>query len=238
MSASLIVLGDGRMGRAIGAGAKARGFRVLGVFGRRDDEAIREALTHADVAIEVSSPDSAVANAALCLEADCPVVVGTTGWYEERAALEEVVARTDGALLEAANFSVGVALMRVLCEQAGRWLAGAADFDVSMVETHHTRKRDAPSGTARLLADTLEAASGRDVPITSVRTGHVPGTHEVTLDGPYERFTLRHEARDRRVFADGALTAAKWLQGRTGWYTMQDMLENVVSDKGGAHGRG
>lgn len=226
------------MGRAIGAGAKERGFRVLGVFGRRDGDAIREALKRSDMAIEVSAPDSAVANAELCLEAGCPVVVGTTGWYDQRATLEEAVARTNGTLLEAANFSVGVALMRVLCAQAGRWLAEAPGFDVSLVETHHTRKRDAPSGTARLLADAIEGASGRDVLITSIRTGHVPGTHEVALDGPYERLTLRHEARDRRVFADGALTAATWLQGRKGWYTMEDMLEDVVSEKGGDHGRG
>lgn len=233
MSGALVVLGDGRMGRAIGAGAGERGFKVLGVFGRRDQSAVRAALAESDVAIEVSSPDSAVANAEMCLEAGCPVVVGTTGWYDERARLEAAVERTGCGLLEAANFSVGVALMRVLCAQAGRWLADTPGFDVSIVETHHTRKRDAPSGTARLLADTIESASGRDVPITSVRTGHVPGTHVVSLDGPYERFTLRHEARDRRVFADGALTAAAWLQGRSGWYTMEDMLENVVSGEAG-----
>lgn len=232
MSGSLVVLGDGRMGRAIGAGAGERGFRVLGVFGRRDRAALPAALADADVAVEVSAPDSAVANAMMCLEAGCPVVVGTTGWYDERARLEAAVESSGGGLLEAANFSVGVALLRVLCARAGRWLAEAQGFDVSLVETHHTRKRDAPSGTAHLLAQTIRDESGRDVPITSVRTGHVPGTHVVSLDGPYERITLGHEARDRRVFADGALTAAAWLKGRSGWYTMEDMLEHVSRTEG------
>lgn len=232
VSGSLVVLGDGRMGRAIGAGAGARGFRLLGVFGRRDRAGLAKALAEADVAIEVSTPDSAVANTVACLEAGCPVVLGTTGWYDERDDLEAAVERSGVGLLEAANFSVGVALLRVLSAQAGRWLADAPGFDVALVETHHTRKRDAPSGTARLLADTVEEESGREVPITSIRTGHVPGTHVLTIDGPYERITLGHEARDRRVFADGALTAAAWLKGRSGWHTMEDMLQHVVSTEG------
>lgn len=226
VTSALTILGDGRMGRAIAAGAEDHGFRVVGTFGRTDRARLEEALSESDVAIEVSTPGSAVANVELCLAAGCPVVVGTTGWYGERARLEADVVRTGGGLLWAANFSIGVALMRVLAERVGRWLADEPDFDVALIETHHTQKRDAPSGTARVLADAVRGGGGREVPITSVRTGHVPGTHELMIDGPFENLSIRHEARDRRVFADGALRAASWLRGRTGWYTMDDMLRD------------
>jgi 4-hydroxy-tetrahydrodipicolinate reductase len=228
VTSALTILGDGRMGRAIAAGAEAHGFHVVGLFGRADRVGIEEALAGSDVAIEVSTPESAVANVELCLAAGCPVVVGTTGWYEERERLRAEVEQAGGGLLWAANFSIGAALMRVLAERVGRWLADAPDFDVALIETHHTRKLDAPSGTARVLADAVRRGGGRDVPITSVRTGHVPGIHELTVDGPFEHLSIRHEARDRRVFADGALRAASWLRGRTGWYTMDDMLQDQL----------
>lgn len=232
VTGALTVLGDGRMGRAIRERAAAHGFDAVHVLGRSERDRIEAALAESDVAIEVSTPDSAIDNAELCLEAGCPVVVGTTGWYAERDRLRLAVERTGGGLLWSANFSVGIALMRLLSEPLGHWLAGAPDFDVSLVETHHAGKRDAPSGTARVLSDAVEGAAGRPVPITSVRTGHVPGTHEIAIDGPFERLTIRHEARDRRVFADGALRAAQWLRGRTGWHTMDDMLRDALGARG------
>ena len=119
-------------------------------------------------------------------------------------------APTDGALKGA---RIGVA----------RDFMGAG-FDAHLVETHHTEKKDAPSGTGRLLADRAGAAAGRTVPVTSVRVGQVPGTHELVLDAGFEQVRLVHEARDRRVFAAGALAAARWLVGRTGVFTMDDML--------------
>ena len=108
-----------------------------------------------------------------------------------------------------------------------RFSHAGAGFDAHLVETHHAQKLDAPSGTARLLATVAERARGRPVPITSVRTGHVPGTHELILDGPFEQVRLVHEARDRRVFASGALAAAKWLAGRRGVFTLDDYLGEV-----------
>lgn len=231
----LAVLGDGKMGRAIEARAAAHGFEIAGVFGREalvDRREVVSAVESADIAIEVSTPESAVDNALLCLAAGCPVVVGSTGWRDDDGVLADAVARHDGALLTVPNFAIGVGLMRVLCERLAPWLGGAKDFDVSLVETHHAQKRDAPSGTARMLADVVRRGSGRDVPVTSVRTGHVPGTHELALDGPFERLTLRHEARDRRLFADGALRAAGWLRGRRGMWTMEQMFDDVLGRDG------
>ena len=152
------------------------------------------------------------------------MVVGTTGWYDALPALSEWVRQQNGALLTAPNFSVGVNVFEQIVERAGELLKGVTGFDVHLVETHHAAKKDAPSGTALKLAGTLEKAIGREVPTTSVRTGQVPGTHQLVFDAPFEQIRLEHEARDRRVFAEGALVAAAWLIGRKGVFTMRDVL--------------
>jgi len=108
---------------------------------------------------------------------------------------------------------------------AGRVMQRAPQFDAHVVETHHAAKKDAPSGTAIALERAASSALGRSIPITSVRTGHVPGTHELSFDGPFEQIRLTHTARDRRVFADGALHAAEWVRGRRGVFTMRDVLD-------------
>lgn len=222
----IAILGMGRMGREVDAAAQERGVEIvarLDVEDVRDRAAAVEALREADVAIAFTVPESAVGDIDLCLEAGTPVVVGTTGWYDELEKVSSRVREQGGTLLHAPNFSVGVALMKALLERAAELLPRLEGFDVSMTETHHAAKKDAPSGTALLLQDAL-SASGRRVPITSVRVGHVPGRHEVCIDGAYEQVLVSHEARNRRVFADGALTAALWLRGRTGVYTLDDVL--------------
>jgi len=214
------------MGRELDALARERGVDVvarLDVAYVADRPGSLAALRRAQVAIDFTTPQAAVANIELCLEAGCPVVVGTTGWYGELARVRGLVEKKKGALLWAPNFSVGVALVRALCARAGELLRGLEGYDVHLTDVHHAQKKDAPSGTALLLRDAL-AASGREVPITSIRTGSVPGRHEVSIDGPYEQVVIGHEARSRRVFADGALRAALWLRGRQGVFTMDDVL--------------
>ena len=225
----LAILGDGRMGRAIDALARERGFEVEASLGRDallgDPARVRAVLDRCEVAIEVTAPAAAVDHAFLCLDAGCPVVVGTTGWYDRLPEVEERVAETGGALLWAANFSLGVTLMKALCGRAGALIGRTKGFDAALVDTHHAGKRDAPSGTALVLARETAAGLGAEVPITSMRLGHVPGTHELVLDGAFEQLVIRHVARDRRVFADGALHAAVWLRGRAGVWTMDDVFE-------------
>ena len=125
--------------------------------------------------------------------------------------------------------SVGVAVFERVVAEAAHLFAQLRGFDAHLVETHHAAKRDAPSGTAGALAKTLSAGLRRPVPVTSIRTGHVPGTHEVVFDAPFEQVRLVHEARDRRVFAEGALVAARWLVGRRGVYTMADVLSTSAA---------
>jgi 4-hydroxy-tetrahydrodipicolinate reductase len=165
-----------------------------------------------------------VSNIHATLAAGCPIVVGTTGWYAALPGVMSEIARVNGALLWAANFAIGVNIFEQLVEQAARLAAAAPGFDAHIVETHHAAKKDAPSGTALKLVQAARRGWERDVPVTSVRTGSVPGTHELLLDAPFEQIRLEHVARDRRVFAEGALLAARWLVGRRGVFQMRDAL--------------
>ena len=218
------LLGMGKMGRAIRQIAEERGVPVVATLDR-DDAVDARTLAGADVAIEFSEPAAAVTNVRACLAARCPVVVGTTGWLDALPQVTQEVHAAGGRLLWAANFSLGVNIMLELAAAAGR-LAGGRGFDAAIVEAHHAAKKDAPSGTALAVARAAEPTFGASIPIASVRVGHVPGRHELILDGPFEQLRLVHDARDRRVFAEGALAAATWLAGQRapGVYTMQDVL--------------
>ncbi|MGH7502644.1 MAG: 4-hydroxy-tetrahydrodipicolinate reductase [Longimicrobiales bacterium] len=224
----IALIGNGRMGHAIRALAHDAGadvVAVIGSAGNEDGRAITtERLAAADVAIEVSVATAAAANAIACVEAGVPVVVGTTGWLDRMADVSAVVERVNGALLWAPNFSPGVVLFTALVEQAARLYGHDESFAAHIIETHHAAKNDAPSGTALALAETFEKGAGRRPGISSVRIGHVPGTHEILFDAAFEQVRLVHAARDRRVFAAGALRAAAWLAGRRGIYTMRDVL--------------
>jgi 4-hydroxy-tetrahydrodipicolinate reductase len=224
----LLIIGDGKMGRAIESLARERGDHVVAVLGadaNANASGITRDLTErVDAAVEFTEPRSAMDNVMACLQAGIPVVTGTTGWYEALPVLEAQARQLGGALFWAPNFSLGVALAVQLAGQAGALFAPHPHFDVHLVETHHAAKKDAPSGTAATIAGATSQTLGRPVPITSVRVGHVPGTHTLVFDGPFEQITVTHEARDRRVFADGALRAARWLIGRHGVFTMRDLL--------------
>ena len=228
----LALIGMGRMGHVLSELAPERGWEVIARFDAStnpDGRALtRDALAAADVAIEFTTPGAAVANVKASIAAGCPIVVGTTGWYERQDEVVSWVKQHDGALLSASNFSLGVNAFEQVVALAARLLSRARGFDAHLVETHHAAKKDAPSGTAQTLARAA-AVWGRPIPITSVRTGAVPGTHTVLFDAPFETIQLEHVARDRRVFAEGALIAAHWLIGRRGVFTMRDVL--ATSDK-------
>ena len=220
----IALVGTGKMGRTIAALAAERGLPVVATIGR-GTPITRETLGGADVAIEFTEPDAAPASVRACAAAGCPVVVGTTGWLDALPQVTEAVRAAGGRLLWAANFSVGVNAMLAVAASAARVLREAG-FDAHLVETHHSAKKDAPSGTALAIARAVRDGGGGEVPITAVRVGHVPGTHALVFDAPFEQVTLTHEARDRRVFAEGALVAARWLAAARGpgVYTMQDVL--------------
>jgi 4-hydroxy-tetrahydrodipicolinate reductase len=225
------VIGDGKMGKTIAEMAKGRGWTVTTILGEKENPdgsgITRESLSGADVAIEFTEPNSAARNVRACVAAGCPVVVGTTGWYDSLDTVTAEVEEAGGALLWSANFSIGIQILLDLARRAGALVADIDGWDAHIVETHHTAKKDAPSGTAIVIEQAAREGLGRKVPITSVRTGSVPGTHELILDSQSEQLSLTHTVRDRAVFAAGALAAADWLVGKRGVFTMRDFLAGV-----------
>jgi 4-hydroxy-tetrahydrodipicolinate reductase len=225
----IAVVGAGKMGRAVAELAPERGIAVVAVVGANENVGgqglTRDRLGDADVIVEFTEPAEAPSNILAAARAGYAVVSGTTGWSDRSAEVERGVLAAGGALVHAPNFSVGVNLFLAIAEAAARVMRAAPEFDPHIVETHHAAKKDAPSGTALALERAVRPGLGRGTDITSVRTGHVPGTHELTFDGPFEQIRLGHMARDRRVFADGALRAAEWVRGRQGVFTMRDVLD-------------
>lgn len=224
----IAIIGRGRMGRAVAARAEARGHTVQALLGREDvagSELPAGRLAGADVAIEFTRPDAAAANIRQLVSLGVPTVVGTTGWEARLPEIEDLVRERRGALLHAANFSVGVQLFLRAAATLATELAGREEFDGLIVEEHHAAKRDAPSGTALVLQRAARAAdASRQYPITSIRAGAIPGSHALRYEGAWESLALTHVARSRDGFAAGAVAAAEWLPGRVGVYTFEQML--------------
>ncbi len=217
----LLLVGYGRMGQLIETLAPAYGFEVSGIVdvGRDGWSA------PADVAIDFSTADALEGHFARYLERRLPVVVGTTGWGGQAAALQAQAAAAGLGVVASANFSLGVNLFQRIAEEAARLMQPHAEYGAWLHEAHHAAKRDAPSGTALLLRDAMVTAGyGRGIDVSSTRAGAIPGTHTIGFDGPSDTIELTHTARDRRGFAAGALVAARWVVGRHGWFTMQDVL--------------
>ncbi len=222
-----VVVGTGRMGTLVKAELEARGHDVLAWVGEADNPdgaaLTLERLAGAEVAIEFTTPAAAPRNIERLLEAGVAVVSGTTGCDAALPHLEHL-ARRRGALLHTTNFSMGLHLMRRAAVMLARGFAAHPDFEPHLVEMHHSAKLDAPSGTALTLARAVHEEAGIEVPITSIRTGKVPGTHTLSFEGPHESVTLAHTVRDRAVFAAGAVMAAEWLRGRHGVFGLDDVL--------------
>jgi 4-hydroxy-tetrahydrodipicolinate reductase len=243
----LALVGYGKMGRAVENVALERGHEVVARIDPTLDtsDISVEALGGAEVAIEFTVPDMAVDNITALAAAGVDAVVGTTGWH---GRLEEVAAEVNGAgtgLVHATNFSLGVNLFFRLARTAARMADRLNEYDVHVREAHHRHKIDHPSGTAITLADILieelaakeswSAALPDGAPhpqvlyVASERVGENAGSHVVSLEGPDDRIELRHDARTRTGFARGAVTAAEWIRGRSGVFTLDDMLAETFT---------
>src|SRR5688572_25736504 len=216
----LLLVGYGRMGRLVEQLAGEQGVEIVG----RVDEG-RDEWAPADVAIDFTTAEAVVANFARYVERRLPVVIGTTGWSSHAPRLRAEAERAGLGVVSSANFSIGVNIFQLVVTEAARLMRQQPQYGAWIHELHHAAKRDAPSGTALLLRDSMsEAGFGRGIDMSSSRAGAIPGTHTVGFDSPSDTIELTHAARDRRGFAGGALVAARWLQGRRGWFTMADVL--------------
>ena len=217
----ILLVGYGKMGQLIEELAPSHGCEIAG----RIDVGTGDWTVPADVAVDFSTADALRTNFARYVERALPAVIGTTGWSAHEAELRAQADRAGLGVVASANFSIGVACFQLIAAEAARLLQAHAEYGAWIHEAHHAAKRDAPSGTALLLRDTMLGASyGRPIDMSSTRAGAIPGVHTIGFDGPSDTIELTHTARDRRGFAGGALLAARWINGRRGWYTMADVL--------------
>jgi 4-hydroxy-tetrahydrodipicolinate reductase len=225
----IVLVGYGKMGRLVGELAPQYDGEIAGVIdpvspahsAAIDDPRWRGV----DVAIDFTSPDAVVANVTALVRQGINVVLGTTGWSAHEKELRRAVAEAGTGIVAAPNFSTGVVLFEAIVAQAAKLFAVQVEYDAWLHEAHHAKKKDAPSGTALMLKRSMEQSGyARPIDVAATRAGFIPGTHTIGFDGPSESITLTHTARDRGAFARGALTAAKWVQGRRGWFTMHDVL--------------
>ena len=220
----IALIGYGKMGHAIEALASERGHVVVATVDNGDQWPER---LEADVAIEFSTPATAVENIRRCWQLGLPVVCGTTGWDAQYEAVKTECLAGGHSLFSASNFSIGMNIMFALNAHLAELMKGRDDYHVSISETHHIHKLDAPSGTALSLQRQIVERGKRKeekVPIESFRIGEVPGTHTVVYDSEIDTLTLTHEAHSRKGLAQGALLAAEWLVGKKGVFTMEDLL--------------
>lgn len=218
----VLLVGYGRMGRMIDALADGHDVDVVGRV-TSSDAPDRDTWPQADVAIDFSSPEAVSQNARALAARHVCLVIGTTGWQAAESALRAELASAPIGVIAAPNFAIGVNLFLVIAERSAQMLVQRG-FAPWIHEAHHSAKKDAPSGTALALQRAVEPA-GAAVDVSSTRAGYIPGTHTVGFDAAAESITLTHVARDRTAFARGALTAAHWIRGRRGWFTMKDLLE-------------
>ncbi|PYS82128.1 MAG: dihydrodipicolinate reductase [Acidobacteria bacterium] len=229
----LALIGHGAMGRLVEARARDEGHEVATVLGSRESafraEELAEILGGHDAAIDFTIAEAVPRHAEACALARVPLVEGTTGWLAQLEEVRRNVERADGALIYGANFSVGVQIFYRIVARAAELFRGG-DYAPFVEEAHHSRKRDAPSGTALRLRDILAAHFDGDIPVVSTRAGHIPGTHRVGFDSAADTITLTHAARSREGFAAGALVAARWIQGRQGMYEFSETLGEILKD--------
>jgi 4-hydroxy-tetrahydrodipicolinate reductase len=232
----ILLIGYGKMGKTIERIAVSRGHEIVGKIDVGGSIYAFE--NHADVAIEFTQPEAAINNLKTCFEKGIPVVCGTTGWRQHQQEVEAYCKQKNGTLLWSSNFSLGVNLFFKLNEYLAKLMNRYSQYEVSIDETHHTQKKDAPSGTAITLAEgviknlerkkkwTSEANDNQDsLVIHSFRIDPAPGTHVIRYHSEVDDIEITHTAHSREGFALGAVLVAEWLKGRKGIFTIDDFLQ-------------
>lgn len=227
----IALIGYGKMGKEVEKSALARGHIIT-------------ERAEADLWIDFAHKEGILSRINEALLQKKPFVIGTTGWHDLLAEAQKRTLEADGTLMVSANFSLGVNLFLSVVKEASRLLYPFDSYDVAGFELHHNQKADSPSGTAKMMAEALlsrfptkkralfdcpnRPIAKDELQISSLRVGHLPGTHSVIFDSPADTITLTHEARSRAGFALGAIIAAEWVQGKTGFFTMQDLMEDYA----------
>lgn len=228
----IALIGDGAMGKLIRTLAEEKGSGVAVVIDHEEStlsaDALAKRMIGCDVAIDFTTAEAVRRNVDACMIARVPLVEGTTGWNTERDAIEKLVRDAGGAFVFGANFSIGVNLFYKIVDHASELFSKFPGYEIFIEEQHHSRKKDAPSGTALKLKEVVSRQIKTDFSISATRAGNIPGTHRVGFDGPADQILLEHAARSREGFASGALMAAEWIVGKTGFYEFTDVIEEII----------
>ncbi|MDA2934053.1 dihydrodipicolinate reductase [Acidobacteria bacterium AH-259-D05] len=224
----ITLIGYGKMGKMIEEVGRGLGYEIVHTIDI--DNAPAEAgfsgewVEKTDVLIDFSVAEAVVSNIENASRAQLPIVEGTTGWNQQLEKVREIVGTRGGACVYSSNFSMGVLALFYLTRQAGKILSRFEDYHPFLHEAHHVQKVDAPSGTALNLKKILQESYRSEIPTSSTRAGFFPGNHVVGFDSPFDTLTLEHRARSRKGFARGALFAAQWIQGKSGFYNFEEIL--------------
>ena len=249
---NIALIGYGKMGKMIEQLSQKRDQSITARIALDDSNADSDVISAktlqgADVCIEFTHPDAAVENIKKLAALGKNIVVGTTGWYDRLDEVSAIVEKAGVGLIYASNFSLGVNLFMHIAEGAAKLMDKFPAYDVGGFEGHHNQKADSPSGTAKTMAGIVlnnisrktkakyNAVEGvidpEELHIASVRCGHLPGTHSLFFDSADDTITLTHQTRRREGLAEGALLAAKWIQGKKGVYTIRDMMGSILNSK-------
>lgn len=247
----IAIIGLGKTGSLIQSAAKARGHSTITIDSGKpeaDFPTIQAApLVECDCCIDFTHPDTILDTIQYVLSNNVPLVVGTTGWYDNLTTVKELVSQSNSAFLYATNFSIGVQLFSAVVRHAASLFNAFDEYDVAGFEMHHNQKADSPSGTARTIAEILveqtekkqtilygspdRQINATELHFPSLRCGHIPGLHEAIFDSEVDTVRIQHTARNRHGFARGAVRAAEWLQGKTGFFSINDLIEEALQEK-------
>jgi 4-hydroxy-tetrahydrodipicolinate reductase len=235
----LALVGYGKMGRVVEEVAAAKGVEIAARFTSarplRADEETRRALGEGTVLVDFSVPEAVAETARAAAELSLPLVIGTTGWQDRLAEVRSAVETAGTGAVWGANFSLGVNVLYRLVEQAAEILSAIDGYDPFIFDWHHRLKVDSPSGTALELRRRMARHYGeREVPVTCQRAGYVPSVHAVGFDSAADTLYLEHRARNRQGLAEGALLAARWIAGRSGFHHFDQVLNDLLPSGGGS----
>ena len=228
----IALIGNGAMGQLVASKAKKAGDEIACIITSKEAGSsgteLSSRLSGLDVVVDFSVGDAVQRNIEASVRAGVPIVEGTTGWKSKENEIRQSVKQFEGALVYGANFSIGVNVFYRIAKQAAQLFSAVEGYAPFIEEAHHSRKKDAPSGTALRLRELMSEYLGDNIPTSSTRAGFIPGTHCVGFDSEADQILLRHTARSREGFASGALLAAHWIKDRKGVYEFGEVINEII----------
>ena len=229
------LIGYGKMGRMIESIATKRNIEISAIFeinnkfGIDDTDPIT--LNEIDVLLDFSTAESVRNSVLTASHFGKKLVIGTTGWYDQMLEIKRLVEESNSGVIYSPNFSIGVNLFFKIVEHAAELFSVFDEYDTYIEESHHKLKKDSPSGTAQNLGDIMESHYKNYPPINSIRAGFIPGDHSVHFDSEFDHVVLKHSARNRLGFSEGAILAAKWIRDKTGFYNFQQVINDILNKR-------